>query len=146
MITRLFLKLTDYPVFRRLIWKPVYELLAKRFRSKDWSLMNYGYAPSPDEPLLTLDGEDEINRYSIQLYHYLAAKIAFEGLEVLEVGSGRGGGAAYLKKYLKPKKMIGLDIAVNAITLANEYFGSAGIAFVQGSAEQLPFPNESFDI
>src|SRR3954454_23189872 len=108
MITNLFLKLTDYPVFRRLIWKPVYELLAKRFRSKDWSLMNYGYAPSPDESFLTLDAEDEINRYSIQLYHYLATKVAFKVLEVLEVGSGRGGGAAYLKKYLNPEKIIGL--------------------------------------
>ena len=146
MITSLFLKLTDYPVFRRLIWKPVYELLAKRFTSRDWSLMNYGYAPSSNEPLLALNKEEEINRYPIQLYHYLAAKVPFNGLEVLEVGSGRGGGAAYLKKYLNPKKIIGLDIAINAVTLANEYFGSAGIAFVQGSAEQLPFLNESFDV
>jgi ubiquinone/menaquinone biosynthesis C-methylase UbiE len=146
MITRLFLKLTDYPAFRRLIWKPIYELLAKRFRSKDWSLMNYGYAPSPNESFLNLDAEDEINRYSIQLYHYLATKVAFKGLEVLEVGSGRGGGAAYLKKYLNPEKIIGLDIAVNAVRLANEYFGSEGIEFVPGSAEQLPFADESFDI
>ena len=146
MITRLFLKLTDYPAFRRLIWKPVYELLAKRFRSKDWSLMNYGYAPLSDESFLTLDAADEINRYPIQLYHYLATKVPFEGLEVLEVGSGRGGGAAYLKKYLKPKKIIGLDIAANAVKLANTYFGSTGIAFVQGSAEKLPFANESFDV
>src|SRR4051794_26526592 len=122
MITRLFLKLTDYPVFRRLLWKPVYEMLAKRFRSKDWSLMNYGYAPSYNESFLQLNGEDEINRYSIQLYHYLATKVPFEGLEVLEVGSGRGGGAVYLKKYLKPKNIIGLDIAFSAVKLSNEYF------------------------
>jgi ubiquinone/menaquinone biosynthesis C-methylase UbiE len=93
-----------------------------------------------------LDAEDEINRYPIQLYHYLASKVAFQGLEVLEVGSGRGGGAAYLKKYLKPKMITGLDIAFNAVRLANQYFGSAGIVFVQGNAEHLPFANESFDI
>jgi ubiquinone/menaquinone biosynthesis C-methylase UbiE len=146
MITKLFLKLTDYPVFRRLIWKPIYELLAKKFRSKDWSLINYGYAPSEDELVLALDSEDEINRYPIQLYHYLAAKVNIQGLDVLEVGSGRGGGAAYLKKYLKPKKIVGVDIAVNAVKMANEYFEAEGISFVQGSAERLPFAAESFDI
>lgn len=108
--------------------------------------MNYGYAPSADEPLLQLNAEDEINRYPIQLYHYLATKVTIEKLDVLEVGSGRGGGAAYLNKYLKPKKMIGLDIAVHAVRLATEYFGSAGIEFVQGSAEQLPFADKSFDV
>src|ERR1043166_502662 len=99
MITRLFLKLTDYPVFRRLLWKPIYELLAKRFKVKDWSFMNFGYAPSGNEPFLKLADEDEINRYSIQLYHYLALKTALAGLDVLEVGSGRGGGAVFIKKY-----------------------------------------------
>jgi len=146
MISRLFLTLTDYAFFRRLLWKPVYELLAKRFKAKDWSLMNYGYTPSGNEPLLQLNKEDEINRYPIQMYHYLAAKVAFEGMEVLEAGSGRGGGAAYLKKYLQPTKLIGLDIAANAVQLANAYFSAAGISFVQGSAEQLPFAAESFDI
>lgn len=146
MIARLFLTLTDYPVFRRLLWKPVYEILAKSFKSKDWSFMNYGYAPSGNEPFLKLNEEDEINRYPIQLYYYLASKANLRGLDVLEAGSGRGGGAACMMKYLKPKKVIGLDIAVNAVRLAKEYFGSDGIAFVQGSAEQLPFEDESFDI
>jgi ubiquinone/menaquinone biosynthesis C-methylase UbiE len=146
MITRLFLKLTSYPVFRRLLWKPIYEWLAKKFRSKEWSLMNYGYTPSSGEASLALNNEDEINRYPIQLYYYLAATITMKELDVLEVGSGRGGVAAYLSKYLQPKQMIGVDIATNAVKLANEYFGSASLQFVQGSAEQLPFANESFDI
>lgn len=146
MISRLFLKLTDYPAFRRLLWKPVYEMLAKRFRSKDWSLMNYGYAPSDHEPFLKLNEGDEINRYPIQLYYYLAAKVSLEALDVLEVGSGRGGGAACILKYLKPRKIIGLDIAFNAVRLANNYFGSESVSFMQGSAEHLPFNDESFDV
>jgi ubiquinone/menaquinone biosynthesis C-methylase UbiE len=108
--------------------------------------MNYGYAASKDEPILVLNDKDEINRYPIQLYHYLATKVNVEGLELLEVGSGRGGGAAYIKKYLKPKKITGLDIANNAVKIANGYFGSEGISFVQGSAEKLPFDNKTFDV
>ncbi len=146
MITKLFLKLTDYPVFRRLLWKPVYEWLAKKFSVQDWSLMNYGYTPLTDEGILTLNAKDEINRYSIQLYHYLVVKTNIEGRDVLEVGSGRGGGAAYLKKYLKPKQMFGVDIAFNAVKIANKYFGKDGVTFEQGNAEHLSFNDESFDV
>jgi ubiquinone/menaquinone biosynthesis C-methylase UbiE len=146
MISKLFLRLTDHAAFRRLLWKPIYELLAKRFRSKDWSLMNYGYAPTGEEPFLKLEDADEINRYPIQLYYYLASKAALQGRDILEVGSGRGGGAAFIGKYLSPNKVIGLDIAGNAVSLANEYFGTDTVSFVQGSAEKLPFENESFDV
>ncbi len=145
MIAKLFLTLTDYPVFRRIMWKPIYEALAKNFNVEDWQFMNYGYAPLNGEMQLTLENNEEINRYSIQLYNSLASKINMEGLEVLEVGSGRGGGAAHIKKYLKPKKMIGLDIAQNAVDLANKRHAFDGLQYVQGSAEKLPFQDQSFD-
>lgn len=108
--------------------------------------MNYGYYPSADEPTLYLETSDEINRYSVGLYHYLATKVELNGKDVLEVGSGRGGGAAYLKKYLHPSTVIGVDIAVNAVTLSRKYYGSEGIDFIEGSAEALPFEKESFDV
>lgn len=101
MIAKSFLDLTDYPAFRRIIWKAVYEIIAKKFKIADWQFMNYGYAPCAHEAPLKLSPEDEINRYSIQLYHYLVAILEFPGKDILEVGSGRGGGAGYIKKYLK---------------------------------------------
>lgn len=146
MIARLFLDFTDYPAFRRIVWKPVYETIAKKFKIADWQFMNYGYAPHVDEIPLTLEPEDEANRYSIQLYHYLVSILKIPGKEILEVGSGRGGGANYMWKYLKPEKIIGLDIAHNAVKLANEKHATGGLTFVQGNAEKLPFTNESFDL
>lgn len=146
MITKIFLRLTDYPAFRRIIWKPIYELLAKSFKVKDWSFMNYGYAPLESEAYLNLEPQDEINRYPIQLYPYLATKVNIEGLHILEVGSGRGGGADYISRYLKPKEITGVDIASNAVKLANKHYQNKGIRFTQGSAEQLPFADESFDV
>ena len=71
MIAKLFLSLTDYPVFRRIMWKPIYEWLAKRFNYTEWHFMNYGYSPFEYEKKLRLNSEDEIHRYAIQLYHYL---------------------------------------------------------------------------
>ena len=146
MIARLFLDLTDYPAFRRIIWKPVYETIAKKFKVADWQFMNYSYAPNAYELPLSLQPEDEVNRYSIQLYHYLVSILEVPGKEILEVGSGRGGGANYINKYLKPVKITGLDIAHNAVKLANKKHSTIGLSFVQGNAEKLPFANESFDV
>jgi ubiquinone/menaquinone biosynthesis C-methylase UbiE len=146
MIARLFLDLTDYPAFRRIIWKPVYETIAKKFKVADWQFMNYGFAPHAQELPLRLQPEDEVNRYSIQLYHYLISMLEVPGKEILEVGSGRGGGANYINKYLKPVKIAGLDIARHAVKLASEKHSGAGLAFVQGNAEKLPFTDESFDV
>jgi ubiquinone/menaquinone biosynthesis C-methylase UbiE len=146
MIARIFLDLTDYPAFRRIIWKPVYETIAKKFKVADWQFMNYGYAPNAYELPLSLHPEDEVNRYSIHLYHYLVSILEVTGKEILEVGSGRGGGANYINKYLKPGKITGLDIAHNAVRLANEKYATVGLTFVQGNAEKLPFADESFDV
>lgn len=108
--------------------------------------MNYGYCPSTHEPTLHLDPSDEINRYSIGLYHYLTTKVELSGKDVLEVGSGRGGGVAYMKKYRLPSTVTGVDIAVNAVKLSREYYQSEGIGFIEGSAEALPFDEERFDV
>lgn len=146
MVAKLFLSLTDYPFFRRIIWKPLYELLAKNFKIEDWHFMNYGYAYSAGQPPLYLHQQDEINRYPIQLYHFLAQKTIIENKEILEVGSGRGGGSSYIARYLHPAKMTGLDIASNAVEWANDQNKENNLEFIQGNAEKLPFANESFDV
>src|SRR5689334_18765125 len=121
MVANIFLSLTDYPIFRKIIWKPFYEILAKKFKITDWHFMNYGFAFAAGEPALPLRAHDEIDRYPIQLYHYLASKVKIEGKEVLEVGSGRGGGSSYINRYLSPKKITALDIASNAVKWAKDH-------------------------
>ena len=68
--------------------------------------MNYGYASfGAHTSALPLFPEDESDRYQIQLYHYLVTLFGsdqkLENLDVLEVGSGRGGGCVYMKKIFK---------------------------------------------
>ena len=70
--------------------------MAKRFPTQSWTFMNYGYSYLQDEKQVDLKEEDEINRYSIQLYHSLLEKVDHESKEILEVGSGRGGGSNYI--------------------------------------------------
>lgn len=145
MIAKLFLELTEFSFFRRLVWKPIYQFLGKYYQHPTWIFMNYGYSKLPCEEFFDLKRKDQINTYHINLYHYLATKIDCKGLDILEVGSGRGGGAAYIAEYLQPHSFIGLDVAVNALRLSRQIHQLPNLKFVQGNAEKLPIPNNSVD-
>lgn len=146
MLAALFLKLTRYAWFRRLVWKPIYNWLAKDFKAEKWYFMNYGYVPGAGEALLELKDEDEINRYQIQLYHYLAVKTEIRGKEILEVGSGRGGGARYIATYLDPKFMTGMDLAPSATRLSNQLHKAANLNYINGNAESIPLKDAALDV
>jgi SAM-dependent methyltransferase len=102
-----FIQLT--PGVKRGFWKWWYNAFAKRARDDTFKFMNYGYhAPGFNPPL---DKSDENERYPIHLYHRVATQIDIADKTVLEVGSGRGGGASYLTRYLNPKSYVGIDIS-----------------------------------
>ena len=132
--------------FKRLNAKVTYELLAKHIPAEDWQFMNYGYVPNQQEKPLILTDYPTLQQYPLQMYHYLASKAQLEGKRVLEVGSGRGGGAAYLAKCFNPSFYTGMDIASSAVSLANRLHQFTNLNFVQGSAESIPFPDHSMDI
>ena len=78
--------------------------------------MNYGFASENGTfDNLKLSPEDEGNRYFIQLYDFVTRNYDMKDKDVLEVGSGRGGGAAFLAKYKKPKKYIASDIFFSTV-------------------------------
>jgi SAM-dependent methyltransferase len=136
----------NFAWFKRLNAKVSYELLAKYIPASDWHFMNYGYVPQANEVALNLPDDPKIQRYPMQMYHSLAAKSVIEGKQVLEVGSGRGGGARYIASALKPASYIGLDIAQSAVDLANKLHQLPNLKFVQGSAEAIPLPDNSIDV
>ncbi len=151
MIAKLVIGICKLPGIRKNFWKPIYNFLAKKFSHADyWTFMNYGYA-YPNNSVngngkLQLEEVDEANRYCIQMYHLVASVKNIEGLNVLEVGSGRGGGAHYVKKYLKPQNMTGLDISNRSVDFSNKTHSIDGLKYMEGNAEELPFPEESFDV
>lgn len=109
--------------------------------------MNYGYAGlHSDANALALRDDDEKNRYCIQMYHHVAGAIDLSGLDVLEIGCGRGGGASYVMRYLQPKSLIGVDIAEKAIEFCQSHHSTQGLSFSHADAERLPFANEAFDV
>ncbi len=148
MISKAFVRLCELPAARRFLWKSWYGFLARRFPVEGWNFMNYGYQPlEADAPRLELSEADEPERYCIQLYHRVAqAAGPIEGKDVLEVGSGRGGGASYVHRYLKPRKVVAADFSRAAVDLANRRLGGDGLTYVEGDAEDLPFEADSFDV
>jgi ubiquinone/menaquinone biosynthesis C-methylase UbiE len=132
-----------FPRFKKWFWKKWYTVLAQKVNNPNLKFMNYGYLDAALH--LELNAVDEADRYTIQLYHHVTTQINLGGLKVLEVGSGRGGGAAYIAKYLNPAQMIGVDISTSAITLCKKNYTLSNLTFQQGDSERLPFEDNTFD-
>ena len=146
MLTRIAAFLCRFGPIRQAFWKRWYEFLARSYREDDWIFMNYGYAPDGEARALSLDPQDEPDRWCIQLYHFVATLADLSGKEVLEVGSGRGGGASYVARYLGPASVTGVDFSANAVEFCRKRHRVKGLTFKEGMAEALPFGDASFDI
>lgn len=107
--------------------------------------MNYGYGDLSGLPTLKLAETDEPDRYCIQLYNHVAGGVDLAGFDVLEVSSGRGGGASFIMRYLHPRKMVGVDLSQGAVDLSRATHRVPGLEFQKAEAEALPFDSESFD-
>ena len=134
----------NFPKIKGKLWKSWYTYLGSKVISPDLRFMNYGYCSNDFHPTLSLKDEDE--RYPIHLYHYLCSKIELENLNVIEVGSGRGGGSDYISRTFNPKKVSAVDISRSAIELCARFYTRQNLDFICGNAEDLPFKNNYFDV
>jgi len=119
--------------------------------------MNWGYASlTPNGVMIkNLAPEDENDRFSIQLYHYMATAMGtwnnLESKTLVEVSSGRGGGLDYISRYLNPKKCIGVDLSPVQIDYCKKvYKDNSKLMFINGESEKLSkikeLSNEGIDI
>jgi ubiquinone/menaquinone biosynthesis C-methylase UbiE len=147
MLAKLFITLANFsPAVKRFTWQRLYQYLARKYPREDWVFMNYGFHPVDPSETPVLNEVDEYNRYFIQLYDYVASGARIEGRDVLEVGSGRGGGASYINRYLQPKTMTGIDFSDEAVNFCRKTHRVEGLSFRQGDAEAMPFEEASFDV
>jgi ubiquinone/menaquinone biosynthesis C-methylase UbiE len=135
---RILLKLSN------LRFKYGYQFLSRLLTRDDVLFLNYGYEEDPPMAV-PLSASDESDRFPIQLYHRTATQVDLSGTRVLEVSCGHGGGASYLMRTLAPASYTGLDLNTVGIEFCRERHKLPGLDFVQGNAESLPFPDQSFD-
>jgi SAM-dependent methyltransferase len=125
----------------------IYGFASRAGADPGMAFLNYGYAP------LESDAEDrdptaleDPDRSGAALYERVAAGAPLRGRDVLEVGCGRGGGAAFIFEHYGPRSMLGLDLASSAVERGRRDYGRPRLEFVQGDAEALPFDDASFDV
>ena len=130
---------------RKPLWQWWHRTMNKYDSENAANFMNYGYESLNGDPRLELHDEDELDRYCVQLYDHVVNEADLKGKQVLEVGSGRGGGASYISRYYEPESYIGMDISESSISFCNEHYNVDNLSFKHGVAESLPFEDESFD-
>ena len=132
------------PNIRSRFWKSLYQRMARSHKDPEFKFMNYGFK---DNNPPSLSPEDEPDRLFIQLYHMNLRDTDIEGKDILEIGSGRGGGASWVSKTLNPKSLVALDYSEEAVNRCIEwYYTQKNLIFLEGNAENLPFENETFDV
>ncbi len=142
-------KLSDrFNFVKRFFWRSFYDFFSWKYNHIDLPFLNYGYEFIDNSLInsLKLEKDDFDNRLFIQLYYQAIQTLDLKGKTVLEVGSGRGGGSAFISKYLEPKKMVGLELSKYAVNLCQKKFLFPNLEYMQGIAENLPFPDNTFDV
>ncbi|SEH65961.1 Methyltransferase domain-containing protein [Mycolicibacterium rutilum] len=130
--------------FGKIVAKYGYSIMTRRLGDDDVFFLNWGYEEDP--PMnLPLDPADEPERIGIQLYHRVAAQEDLAGKRVLEVSCGHGGAASYVMRTMNPASYTGLDLNPSGIAFCRRKHPLPGLAFLEGDAENLPFPDASFD-
>ncbi|MGD9619467.1 MAG: phthiotriol/phenolphthiotriol dimycocerosates methyltransferase [Mycolicibacterium sp.] len=134
------------PVVKKVVRKYWYPFMTRQLEAEDMVFLNWGYEEDPPVGL-PLEDADEPNRYYIQLYHATATEGGGDlaGKRVLEVSCGHGGAASYFTRTMKPASYTGLDFNPDGIAFCKKRHQLPGLDFVHGDAENLPFPDESFD-
>ena len=126
------------------MWKALYQRMARSQDDPEFRFMNYGFK---DDSGFPLSEADEPDRLFIQLYHMNIRDISLDDKEVLEIGSGRGGGAHWISRNMGPKSLVAVDYSEQAVLRCIDWYSSQkNLSFIEGNAEQLPLDNGSFDV
>jgi len=139
-------KYCEFPnALRRPMWRIWHNLVIRFDKDSTVNFMNYGFAGLNGDKAIELKQEDEVNRYCIQLYDHVVKEVDLENKRIIEVGSGRGGGAHYISRYYKPSKYTGVDISSGVIKFCNQCYNVPGLSFIEGRAEKIPAETSSYD-
>jgi SAM-dependent methyltransferase len=119
---------------------------AQLFPDRWWTFMNFGY-DDLDAPAAapSLTATERHWSSAVRLYDKVARTVALRGKDVLEVGSGRGGGAAYVARRFSPRSYAALDATRSNVLFSESVHRRRNLRFLHGVAEALPFAAKSVD-
>jgi SAM-dependent methyltransferase len=130
--------------FRESMFRFWYRYLNNVDKNAEILFMNYGYSDKDQE--IPIDEQNEINRYSIQLYLHLVCATEIKNKDIVEIGCGRGGGLSYITKNFLPASAKGVDLDKQAVSFCNRHYTLDGLSFLQGDAQNLSLEDNSCDV
>ncbi len=130
--------------FREILFRTWYWYVNKADKNAEIVFMNYGYGGKDHH--IPLEEHNEPNRYSIQLYHYLADQVEIKNKNIVEIGCGRGGGLSYITGKFSPSSAKGIDLVKKAVLFCNRHHKLEGLSFSQGDAQNLSLENNTCDV
>jgi len=90
--------------------------------------------------------DDDVGRCPLQFYKHIMKQVSITDKKVLEAGSDRSGGIAFLKTHPNPRSIAGIDMSENNLKLCNDFFNIKSLCFLWRESEGLPFNDNSYDI
>jgi ubiquinone/menaquinone biosynthesis C-methylase UbiE len=109
--------------------------------------MNLGFVGlGPENEPFELAPPEEPFRPFIQMYRHVLKHADLKDKDVLEIGCGAGGGAAFIARNYQPRSITGIDLLPVNIAAAEARGPVPGLTFAVGDATSLEFPDNSFDV
>lgn len=78
------------------------------------------------------------------LHRYLLARMLVRGLDVVDIASGEGYGAALLSQ--TARSVVGVEIDAGSVGHATRAYARPGLSFVEGDARRVPLADASADV
>jgi SAM-dependent methyltransferase len=138
--------LDEPPDATNLLTRALYEFAVSEDAIRRLPFLNLGYHPSPDEATATIRLTGELARFqcNLNLYTQALGAVRLGGRDVVEVGAGRGGGAAALVAHHQPRSYVAIDGSRRQVEMCRSIHPD--IQFTYGNACALPLPDTSADV
>ncbi|MEM6734327.1 MAG: class I SAM-dependent methyltransferase, partial [Myxococcota bacterium] len=136
--------ITEIVAIRMAVWRAFYAVFDRLLAwsgHANFDTMNWGFSNGAPKPV------EHPREVHLALYRKVIGDAAKEGA-LLEVGSGRGGGAFHLAE-LGYESVTGLDLSQKHVELCRrraKQSDAVRMRFVQGSADAMPVDDETFDV
>ena len=129
-----------------LLHRAVYEFALSEEAIRRLPFLNLGYHPAADEDAGTIALSDGLERFqcNLNLYAQALGAVRLGGRDVVEVGSGRGGGAFALTRLYEPRSYVAIDGCRKQVEICRGLYPQ--VEFMYGNACALPLPDASADV
>lgn len=136
---------------RKLFERSLYDSINIQMNEQEFGqeaiFLNYGYVPTNEPQYAQAElASERRSRNSVKLVMETIGDCELEGKDILDVGCGRGGTIATIKEFFSAATLTGVDLSPHAVKLCQSKHIFPNVRFMEGDAENLPFPDESFDV